>query len=333
MCEVAVGGAWNRAHRSGRTGCVNPPAPSSRAALRALPSAGHPASELTRAIDTFLSQPDMPANTRRSYATTLRFIERELAGSPPSAPLLAEIVKQRWEQSSPATWNLRVATVGSFLTYVHEQDLLDVPGELRLRRRREHHDNTRSIPIASLERLWQRREIPIRERTLWRMLYETAARADEILGIDTEDLDIPNKRARVGSKGGDTDYVFFQAGTARLLPRLLIGRKRGPVFLSHLAPSPARVPASLDLCPITGRARLSYRRAEELLVQNTGWTLHQFRHSALTQLAEQNVALPLLMAKSRHRNLRTLQRYARPGPEAIAALTADRDPARRTSRR
>jgi len=31
--------------------------------------------------------------------------------------------------------------------------------------------------------------------------------------------------------------------------------------------------------------------------------LHQFRHSALTQLAEQNVALPLLMAKSRHRNL------------------------------
>ena len=289
-------------------------------------------SELTLAIDTFLSQPDMPANTRRSYATTLRFIERELAGNPPTAQLLAEIVTRRWEQSSPATWNLRVATVGSFLSYVHEQALLDVPGELRLRRRHEHHDNTRSIPIASLDRLWQRREIPIRERTLWRMLYETAARADEILGIDVEDLDIPNKRARVGSKGGDNDFVFFQAATARLLPRLLAGRKRGPIFLSHLAPSPGRVPASLDLCPTTGRARLSYRRAEELLVEHTGWTLHQFRHSALTQLAEQNVALPLLMAKSRHRNLRTVQRYARPGPEAVAALTAEHDPARRTAR-
>lgn len=55
--------------------------------------------------------------------------------------------------------------------------------------------------------------------------------------------------------------------------------------------------------------------------------------SALTQLAvEQNVSLPLLMAKSRHRNLRTLQRYAKPGPEAVAALTADHDPARRTHR-
>jgi integrase len=302
----------------------------SSSALRALQIVATADGELTLAIDTFLSQPDMTANTRRSYATTLRFIEREVAGQPLNAPLLAAIVTQRWDESSPATWNLRIASVGSFLTYVREQDLIEIPGELRLRRRREHHDNTRSIPIASLDRLWQRREIPIRERTLWRMLYETAARADEILGINIADLDIPNKRARVACKGGDTDFVFFQAGTARLLPRLLAGRKRGPIFLSHLAPSPARVPASLDLCPITGRARLSYRRAEELLVQHTGWTLHQFRHSALTQLAEQNVALPLLMAKSRHRNLRTLQRYARPGPEAVAALTADHDPARRT---
>jgi integrase len=285
---------------------------------------------MTLAIDTFLSQPDMTANTRRSYATTLRFIDRELGEQPINAPLLTAIVTHRWDQASPATWNLRVATVGSFLAYVREQDLLAVPGELRLRRRREHHENTRSIPIASLDRLWQRRETPLRERTLWRMLYETAGRADEILGIDIEDLDIPNKRARVGSKGGDTEYVFFQAGTARLLPRLLGRRRRGPIFLSHLALSPARVPARLDLCPITGRARLSYRRAEELLVQHTGWTLHQFRHSALTQLAEQNVALPLLMAKSRHRNLRPLQRYARPGAEAVAGLTADHDPARRT---
>ncbi len=39
--------------------------------------------------------------------------------------------------------------------------------------------------------------------------------------------------------------------------------------------------------------------------------------------------LPLLMAESRHRSLRTLQRYARPGPDAVAALTASHDPARR----
>ncbi len=60
-----------------------------------------------------------------------------------------------------------------------------------------------------------------------------------------------------------------------------------------------------------------------------GWTLHQLRHSAITHLAEGNVGLALLMAKSRHTNLRSLQRYARPGAEAVAALTAAHDPDRR----
>jgi integrase/recombinase XerD len=106
----------------------------------------------------------------------------------------------------------------------------------------------------------------------------------------------------------------------------------GPVFLTDRRPSVQRAPAAVDLCPHTGRARLSYRRAQELFCEVTaGWTLHQLRHSALTHLAEANVALPLLMAKSRHTSLRSLQKYARPGVDAVAKLTADHDPARRRS--
>jgi integrase/recombinase XerD len=93
---------------------------------------------------------------------------------------------------------------------------------------------------------------------------------------------------------------------------------------------PARVPATVDRCPETGRAWLSYHRAEALFHKaSSGRTLHQLYHSALTHLAEQNTSLPLLMAKSRHASLRSLQRYARPGTEAVAALTAATDPARR----
>jgi len=97
-------------------------------------------------------------------------------------------------------------------------------------------------------------------------------------------------------------------------------------------PSPARTPAASDLCPVTGRGRLSYERAEYLFKQGSlkvasrGWTLHQLRHSALTHLAEEGVNLTLLMAKSGHQNLRSLQRYARPGSEAVAAMTAAHDP-------
>src|SRR5665811_760784 len=47
----------------------------------------------------------------------------------------------------------------------------------------------------------------------------------------------------------------------------------------------------------------------------------QARHD-LTHLAEAGVSLPLLMAKSGHQNLRSLQKYARPGPETVAATVS-----------
>ena len=173
-------------------------------------------------------------------------------------------------------------------------------------------------------------DFPQRAKALWRLLYKTAARAQEVLSLNVEDVDLENKRARVRSKGGDTGWLHLQSGSARLLPRLIAGRPSGPLFLADRRPAPARMPAAADLCPYTSRGRLSYRRAEELFVAASGgWTLHQLRHSALTHLAEEEVSLPLLTAKSRHTSLRSLQRHARPGPDAVAKLTAEHDPERR----
>ena len=155
------------------------------------------------------------------------------------------------------------------------------------------------------------------------------------LSRNVEDVDLDNKRIRVTSKGGDTEWLHFQSGAARLLPKIIGGRPSGPLFLADRRPSPARVPAAGDICPHTGRGRLSYQRAAYLFkthsqkVTKTSATLHQLRHSALTHLAEANVGLPLLMAKSRHTSLRSLQRYARPGADAVAAMTATHDPAAR----
>ena len=85
------------------------------------------------------------------------------------------------------------------------------------------------------------------------------------------------------------------------------------------------------------RARLSYRRAAELFERATaqlgpegaGWTLHQLRHSLLTHEAEAGTSTPMLLAISRHASVRSLERYARPGPEAVARHVAERDPAAR----
>src|SRR6266550_6911806 len=166
-------------------------------------------------------------------------------------------------------------------------------------------------------------------KTLWRMLYETAARASEVLALNIEDLGLDARRAPVRSKGGDTEWICWGSGTAHLLPRLTRGRQAGPVFLSGRRPGPACRPAARDLCPATGRARFGYDRARILFTQYTGWELHQLRHSAATHLGEQGIPLQLIMAKTRHRNPRTAMRYVRPGAEAVAEITALLEPPRR----
>jgi integrase len=286
---------------------------------------------LQAAVDAFLDQHDLARSTRRVYRASLASL---VAGLGPatavgelSGPMLAGWFRGRYAAAAPATWNRELATLRAAVGWWRRRGWLagDPTGDLE--RRRERVDRTRSLTRSQLEGLFARRDLPLRERTLWRLLYETAARANELLALDVEDLDLANRRARVHSKGGAVEWVFWQTGSAQLLPRLLVGRTSGPVFLAGR--QPARAVPTPDLDPSSGRARLSYRRAAELFRVCTGWTLHQLRHSALTHAAEDGTNLPLLLARSRHVSMRSLERYARPGPEAVARHLAEADPARR----
>jgi hypothetical protein len=87
------------------------------------------------------------------------------------------------------------------------------------------------------------------------------------------------------------------------------------VFLSERRLGPTRRPGTADLCPTIGRARLGYDRARVLFHQHTGWELHQLRHSAATHLGDKGVPLQLILAKTWHRNPRTVLRYVKPGAE------------------
>jgi site-specific recombinase XerD len=295
----------------------------------------------SRAVEAFLRTREMATTTRRSYRLTLEAIGRQFVDDPPIGDLTAHDLQtalcSAFPDVAPATWNRAAATLGSFTRWCADQDWLDDVQELRLRRlverRRVPTDHDRALPYDQLERLWHRGDVPLREKTLWRFLYESAGRASEVLCLDIDDLDLANKTARCIRKGGDLDLLHFQSGSAQLLPRLIRGRGRGPVFLSSRPPRAEAMPATLDMDPETGHGRLSYRRAAELFTHYSGGaTLHQLRHSALTHLAEDGVSTPLLMAKSRHASVRSLQRYARPSQQAVAQLTAQHDPNRRRDR-
>jgi integrase len=111
---------------------------------------------------------------------------------------------------------------------------------------------------------------------LWLLLAESGAGVAEVLSLNVEDLDLDARRARSG---------LTWRTAAELLPTLVAGRVRGPLFLADRRPAPARTPAAADLCPETGRRRLSYERAEYLFKQATktldptgdGYTLSRLR--------------------------------------------------------
>jgi integrase/recombinase XerD len=294
------------------------------------PTTPHPSS-LAAAADAFLDDVDVAATTRRVYRASLAALVHGLGPARAMPELTAELVddwfRARYATVAPATWNRELATLRSAVAWWRAHGWLATDPTSSLARRREHPDRTRALSRAELEMLWRRDDLRLRDKTLWRLLYETAARASEALDLNLEDLDLANKRARVSSKGGAVEWIHWQTGTARLLARLVAGRTSGPVFLADRAPT-GPVPAG-DLDPVSGRARLSYRRAAHLFHQTTGWTLHQLRHSALTHEAEDGTNTPMLLARSRHASVRSLERYARPGPEAVARHVAQRDPAAR----
>ncbi len=152
---------------------------------------------------------------------------------------LAGLLEQLWGQCAPATWNRNRGAVAAWLSWCAASRLPAPVLPASAERRREHLNATRAAPRPAIDRALSRRDVPLREKTLWRMLYETA-RASEVLALNIEDLDLDARRAPIRSKGGDTEWICW--GTAHRLPRLIRGRQAGPVFLSERRPGPARRP-------------------------------------------------------------------------------------------
>jgi integrase len=293
---------------------------------------------LSGAIAAYLATLDHPetAGTCRVYGSTLRQLREHLGGAVPVAVLdepdtakrLAGWFADRWGTRAPATFNRNLDAIRSAVGYWRDQAWLATDPTRSLRRRGRAPDRTKALSRAEIEALLAREDLGLRERVLWRLLYETAARAAEVLALDVEDLDLRNRRAKVRRKGNAADVIVWQTATARLLPRLLRGRTAGPVFLTDRRARVELPPSDLDL--VTGRARLSYRRAAELFSEAAGGaTLHQLRHSALTHAAEGGANTATLLAYSGHTSVASLARYARVSPEALSRWQQQRDPAQR----
>ena len=131
----------------------------------------------------------------------------------------------------------------------------------------------------------------LREHAFWRVIYDSAAHSGDVLALDAGRLDLRGGGASVGPPAGPAGWIRWRDGTSEVLGWLLAGRTCGPVFLTDRRAPAGAAPA--DVCPVTGRARMSYRRAAEIFTVATrpldpegrGWTLGQLRQAGREALA------------------------------------------------
>jgi len=289
-------------------------------------------------IEEFLASPrcNESPHTQRAYTNVLYRVADRLDPTRHLAEVddneIGTAVTTLWGTAAPTTFNRNRAALGSWLTWCATKakwDAPELPGTCE--RRKEPADNTRAVSRTKIDRMCSRRDVPLREKLLWRMLYETASRATAVLHLNVEDLDFENRCAPVTVKGGDTEWIVWGRGTALLLPRYLKDRESGPLFCSKRRPGPARraTAEQRDICPETSHIRLGYDRARTLIKHYTGLELHQLRHSAATHLGEKGTDATVIRAKTHHKSLRSLGRYTRPGLAAVTTATELLDPPRR----
>ncbi len=279
-------------------------------ALAGLPPACIAPVEYAVAVDRYLTAASLSAASRRVYKISLTIWCWSLVGqrpprgrsrrgaTPPVVPLallddadtssrLAAAIADRAAVTDTHTVNREVSVLRSAVGWWQDQGWISRDPTAGLQHVSLDGPELPPLTDEQLAALW-RSGARLREHALWHLLYDSGAMVTAILALDSSDLDLDGNRVK--QRLGSSRPIVWSPATSDLLGWLLAGRRHGPAFLTSRR-APARIPAG-DVCPLTGRARMSYRRAAEIFIAHTsaldpagrGWTLHQLRSARARHL-------------------------------------------------
>ncbi|WP_207921471.1 site-specific integrase [Micromonospora sp. KC721] len=224
------------------------------------------------AVDRFLASAHCRVpTTRRSYGSVLDRLADHVGADrylgDVTGDELADTLTALWGQSAASTWNQRRAAIANWSAWCTRNGYPapDLPAAAE--RQTERHDATRSIDRAAIERLLTRRDVPLREKTLWRMLYETTARAAEILALDIANLEL-DARPRTCCPGScaaapparsscpnaaPARPADLRPKTSARTPAAPVSATTGPASCSTTTPAPTPRPAGTCTSYATAR--------------------------------------------------------------------------------
>jgi integrase len=257
--------------------------------------------EYAVAVDRYLAESQLGPDSRRVYRISLAGWAWPLVGKlppagagrrraqPPIVPLamldhaeagrrLADAVEHRLQHAGARTVSRELSALRSAVAWWQRQQWITADPTVSLRGADGRPTAAPVLTRAQLAALFAT-PAALREKALWQLLADTGAPAEAALALDAHVIDLSAGRAR----SAIAPRLEWSLRSSELLSWLLAGRQHGPVFLTDRRAPPGTAPA--DRCPLTGRGRMSYRRAAEIFTEHTrrldpsgrGWMLHQLR--------------------------------------------------------
>ncbi|MFF2276610.1 tyrosine-type recombinase/integrase [Agromyces sp. NPDC058126] len=283
---------------------------------------------------------------RADLADLLRFAEEQGVAEVGDIdlPILRDWLWSATERGlARATIARRAASARGFTAWMTRRGLVPVDHGARLRAPRAQRALPRVVAAPALDEALARLEaravetndpIDLRDVAIIELLYASALRVSELVGVDLGDVDRRRRTVRVVGKGSKERVVPYGAPAARALDRYLEAGR--PAILaaveaaaakeaSTAAPRSTRPAAERDACFLGARGarmgpRSVYALVARLLAEIPGSGPsgpHTFRHTAATHLLDGGADLRAVQEFLGHASLGTTQIYTHVSAERL----------------
>lgn len=290
---------------------------------------------VTRFLTHYMSgQRNLSPNTVSSYADAFRLLLIFLQDRKKIRPdkvklenLTRDIIIEflNWledeRKMSIASRNIRLSAIHSFIRYVQTEDPANLFEYQKILSIKNKKHQSREIPYLSIDQLKMILSTPdssswqgFRDKVLLTVLYDSGARADELIHMKTGDIRLTSPASvTITGKGGKVRTVPLMGNTVKLLEKYINENKlnirqysdRRYLFFNHSGN------------PLT-RAGIGYIIDKYVSIANeNGANItinvhpHVFRHSKAVHLLESGVELIYIRDLLGHSSVTTTEIYAR----------------------
>jgi len=269
---------------------------------------GLPNKENQEAVSDFLLSLKLANRSETTIRIYRRFLENFFAFQTESFAFLSSDVIHQWYREKQGhvnerTFKVRLSILSSFYKYCVQERLLErspIKSYWFPRLPKTLPKHLEKEEIAKIRQ--QSEKEPLRNQVLMEFMLTSGCRVGEVSRLDSKDVDLENRTAKIVGKGKKIRQVHFTEKCAILLERYLEMRKEvaSPAFF--LSSRGNRLSVSQI-----------YRSIREIGIKAGLKNLHphQLRHTFATELLAKGAELSFIGEELGHNDIATTQIYAR----------------------